>query len=369
MNQVDVQRPYFPNLDVLRFFAAFLVVFGHSVTDSLKYLSLPYPLNNTLEIICRGGNWVSLFFVLSGFLLGYLAFLDKSNGTFSLRKFTVRRILRIWPLYFIFLLIGYLIIPLIAQFFTGNEYNYTTLPYFLLFIGNFAMKTMYEINDFSYIPLNSSILWSISIEEQFYIVLAVIFAIFSSQTVKWLLFALVLAGLVYVFIPKAPHSAFNYHTFYFLLDFFGGALLAAFIFFRKNRQTFSFNATRLKVAIVVLGLTLVCFPNLLSLKVMLILWFMLIIVYLTFCNDKLTRYLKKQQSLIYLGKISYGIYVIHPIFQYAFFLMLHKYLGNAHQLTKDLLNVVLTTIFTIGCAHLSYKYMESYFLRLKSKFY
>ena len=369
MNQINTQRPYFPNLDILRFFAACLVVVGHSVNDGLKYLNLPYPFNNILKIICTGGNWVSLFFVLSGFLLAYLAFLDKANGNFSFRKFTVRRILRIWPLYFLMLAVGYFIIPIVAQLFTGKVYSYSTLPYFLLFVGNFAMKTMYEINDFSYIPYNSSILWSISIEEQFYMVLAIVFAAFRIKKIIWILILLTFAGLIYIVIPKSLNNVFTYHTFYFLLDFFGGAILAVFIFFREKKLKLFLNPSGLKIIIVILALFLAFFPNLLSLKILLVLWFMCIILYLTFCNDKFTEYLKRQHSLIYLGKISYGIYVIHPLFQYAFYLLINKYFGNAEQLTKDLLNVVFTLSFTLTLAHISYKYFESYFLGLKNRFY
>ncbi len=369
MNQIDTKRPYFPNLDILRFFAAALVVVGHCVKDKLIYLNLPYPFNNIFEIVCAGGNWVSLFFVLSGFLLAYLAFLDVASNEFSFKKFAARRILRIWPLYFLMLAIGYFIVPLVAQLFTGNEYSYTTLPYFLLFVGNFAMKTMYEINDFSYIPLNSSILWSISIEEQFYLILALIFTVFSGKKIIWTLALLVVGGVVYITVPKAPNTAFTYHTFYFLIDFFGGATLAAVVFFREKTMRILSNTQWLKVLILILGLLLIFLPSLFSLKIILVIWFMSIILYLTYCDDKFTRYLKRQYRLIYFGKISYGIYVIHPLFQYAFYLLINKYLVNAEQITKDLLNVFLTLVFTLSLAHGSYKYFESYFLRLKNKFY
>lgn len=307
--------------------------------------------------------------VLSGFLLAYLGFLDKANGNFSFRKFTVRRILRIWPLYYLLLGVGYFIIPLVGQYFTGKEYSYTTLPYFLLFAGNFAMQTMYETNDFSYIPLNSSILWSISIEEQFYLLLALLFAVFSSKKIIALLILLVIAGVIYIAAPKSTNAAFNYHTFYFLIDFFGGAILAAFVFFRGNGVATLLNTRWIKMVIVFLGLFLVFFPTLLSFKILSVLLFILIIFYLTFRDDRFTRYLKRQTTLIYLGKISYGIYVIHPLFQYAFYLLINKYLSNAEQGAKDFLNVVLTLFFTLSFAHISFKYFETYFLRLKNKFY
>lgn len=366
------KRPYFPNLDVLRFFAAFFVLFGHCVTDGLSYLNLPYPLNNLLNVICSGRNWVSLFFVLSGFLLGYLAFFEKAKNIFSIKKFLIRRTLRIWPLYFLFVFIGYFLVPLIVKLLIGKIHVFTTLPYFLLFAGNFAMKQMYELNDFSYIPGSTSILWSVSIEEQFYIILGIFFLLFNIKHIKWLMLILSIGGLAYILMPKQAVDAFNFHTFYYLFDFFTGALLGS-LAFQKIKLVKNVNqyAKFLGWIIVILFTVILLTGHIIQLKLLLVAWYLylLIIIYLSFCRTSIVLELEKSNWLIYGGKISYGIYVIHLLFQYPIYLSLNKYLTNYSQFEKDMLCVILTSIFTFFLAHISFKYFEGYFLGLKNKFY
>lgn len=368
-SNVDPQRPYFPNLDVLRFLAAFFVLFGHCTVGGFNYLNLPYPLNNLISIICTGKHWVSLFFVLSGFLLGYLALMDKINGNFNIRKFLVRRALRIWPLYFLFVFIGFYIIPFIAKLLLGKVYTYTSLPYFVLFLGNIAKQKVYELNDFSYIPVGTGVLWSISIEEQFYIVLALCFLFLNIKQIKWVTLTFCVTGLIYILMPKSSGVAFDLHTFYYILDFFGGALLGYWARHHKQNNKISVKAKLLEWIIVMLFVAVVLVAHLFSLKLILIVWFILLIYYLTFCNTRITTKLQKAKWLIYGGKISYGIYVIHPILQYGFYVILKKYMPTWSQLYKDVACIVLTSICTIYIAHLSYRYFESFFLKLKERFY
>ena len=92
-------RVYFNNLDGLRFLAAFLVLLHHA--QFFKDIN-SYPLSSVFSIylVEAGKMGVNLFFVLSGFLISYLLFTEKKETkTVSLKKFYIRRALRIWPLY------------------------------------------------------------------------------------------------------------------------------------------------------------------------------------------------------------------------------------------------------------------------------
>src|SRR5262249_9751887 len=94
----------------LRFFAAMSVVFFHlGITEiygkSRKNFFLSW-------IFLDGGDAVTLFFVLSGFLITYLLLAElKKLGTIQVRKFYVRRILRIWPLYYFMVIMGFTFFP------------------------------------------------------------------------------------------------------------------------------------------------------------------------------------------------------------------------------------------------------------------
>src|SRR5262245_23508948 len=112
---MDKEKIYFPNLNGLRFIAAFLVIIHH-----LEQFKLTFKMDNYwnvpfIEPIGRLG--VVLFFVLSGFLITYLLLAEENiKGGISIKSFYVRRILRIWPLYFLIVLLGLWILPNISIF-------------------------------------------------------------------------------------------------------------------------------------------------------------------------------------------------------------------------------------------------------------
>jgi peptidoglycan/LPS O-acetylase OafA/YrhL len=95
------QENYLPGLNTLRFFAAFLVIISHA-QQSVNKLNIS---NFTAPILNRGKDGVEFFFVLSGFLITYLLCkeINKTN-TVSIKDFYLRRVFRIWPLYFIIIL-------------------------------------------------------------------------------------------------------------------------------------------------------------------------------------------------------------------------------------------------------------------------
>src|SRR6267378_8187081 len=91
---------YFPGLHGLRFFAAMMVVFSH-IELMKDYHGYPNLYASNLAVYESGRLGVTLFFVLSGFLISYLLLKEKEvSGSIAIRKFYGRRILRIWPLYF-----------------------------------------------------------------------------------------------------------------------------------------------------------------------------------------------------------------------------------------------------------------------------
>src|SRR5688572_14220839 len=104
------KRVYFKNLNALRFFAATAVIFHH--VEQYKFLSGYLNAWGNTAIDALGHKAVSFFFVLSGFLISYLLFEeDKRKGEINVKHFYVRRILRIWPLYFLIVSICLFVLP------------------------------------------------------------------------------------------------------------------------------------------------------------------------------------------------------------------------------------------------------------------
>jgi peptidoglycan/LPS O-acetylase OafA/YrhL len=159
---------YLPGLNGLRFIAAFLVVLAH--VELLKeQLGVPnwHALFFRLNL---GGIGVYFFFVLSGYLITYLLMAEKEKkGSVNIKAFYVRRILRIWPLYYLIAAIGFFLlphlqfmhIPWLQQFFETN-FNANFWLY-LLMLPNAALAFMPAVPHIGQ-------LWSIGVEEQFYLI-------------------------------------------------------------------------------------------------------------------------------------------------------------------------------------------------------
>jgi len=159
---------YFPGLNGLRFFAAMAVAFSH-VELMKQYHGMPnnYDAPAVYEL---GRLAVTFFFVLSGYLITFLLLTEKkATGTISVRAFYLRRVLRIWPLYFLLVVLAFFVFPHIglmrvpepsAQL--ADNFRFT-LPMFLLFLPQLALST------FAPVPFAEPA-WSIGVEEQFYFV-------------------------------------------------------------------------------------------------------------------------------------------------------------------------------------------------------
>ena len=106
---------YFRGLNSLRFFAAFLVVLQHA--ESIRHdKGLPSLIH--LGIFNNGAEAVSFFFVLSGFLITYLLLKErKDTNETSIKRFYIKRVFRIWPLYFLLVFIGIVFQPIFIKAF------------------------------------------------------------------------------------------------------------------------------------------------------------------------------------------------------------------------------------------------------------
>lgn len=156
---------YFPGINGIRAIAAFSVIIAH--IEVYKSLAGAPALLPAVLVHQLGHKGLSLFFVLSGFLISYLL-LEELNQTsdIKLKKFYIRRILRIWPLYYLVVSVSFVILPHLLTFEPWNDrfvsQYYIQLLFYFFMLPNF----IYSIG--GPIPF-VSVLWSIGVEEQFYL--------------------------------------------------------------------------------------------------------------------------------------------------------------------------------------------------------
>jgi len=376
-------KTYFHNLDGLRFFA-FLSVFISHIVLFLGYHneSLFFTKFKQLFLV-QGDLGVNFFFVLSGFLITYLLFQEiKKSSTIKLSSFYMRRILRIWPIYFIVIILGFFIIPPIAKM-VGGDFPFSTLsdvsviPWYLLFVANISMTFQNAPNIFV------AVLWSISVEEQFYLIWPLLMKKFSHKTFGYIILFIILVSF-FGRLPFVYHYGLSqYFTISVMSALAVGAGLAYCVEYTKIKKYFIKISRRKIVLLYILIFSLVPFKGALSdifidgsyrflyaiIPLVFSILFALVIAEQNYCENSLFK-IGKKKILTYLGKISYGLYAYHLI---AVFIVLSfvKTIGLHTKYTNLYLYftiIISSFLLTILISHLSYKYIEKRFLKLKEKF-
>ncbi len=161
------ERFYLPELDILRF-AAFFAVFVYHVPPGSLYFYLRHGALGGFGV--AGAFGVDLFFALSGYLITRLLLREReTTGSVNLRAFYARRILRIWPLYFFYLVFA-LSLSQLAPSLTlvppWGQVGFPADPICLLALGFFLFNFTSCAGAITLVAH----LWSISLEEQFYLV-------------------------------------------------------------------------------------------------------------------------------------------------------------------------------------------------------
>lgn len=342
---------FFGGLDGLRALSILVVIWHHSPVRLGFWPAEEF-----------GYLGVDLFFVISGFLIVTLLKREReSTGTISLRSFYMRRSLRIFPLYYGFLL------ALAVMFFVFNptsenakEY-FADLPFFLLYVANFA-------------PVGLAHLWSLASEEQFYLVWPLVERQSSRFVYGFLGIALAANQLVNfravelseaIGFPDLAERSIVQVTFTPILL---GVVLAHLL---HERSTFDalrpVLGPRVAAPAFLLGLVAFCFvlPEDLAgtprLSVQLL---MVMLVGAVVSNeDSALLPVLKFRPLARTGAISYGLYVFHIHTIAAADAAISK-LG----LDNDLAVFVVGYGLAFVAAELSFRFFEMPFLRLKKRF-
>lgn len=368
---------YVKQFDALRFFAAFLTV-GYHILLELGYKLESY--GKLREYIGRiGPHCVTFFFVLSGFLITWLLLREKGKtGDIHVGEFYARRILRIWPLYYLIVGIGLWFMPWQTFLFLPDSY-YTGIQQltvgrallWLTFFANFSkMRLIPNVELISHT-------WSIAVEEQFYA-----FWPWIAKKSKHLL--AVMAGIVVAFAVvrfgiypwvQVPHLMLYIEFMRFDCMALGGVL--AWFFHKRPdgwlmRQLakpgwlYFFSVSAL--AITLLKPFIADYTYYQSL---------LMVVYAGLLGS-IARQPERYQglnhpALRYLGRISYGIYMYHPMAILVVINLLQRLgqgsltLFERYPIATFLLYAGASVGLTLGVSALSYRFLEMPFLRLKAK--
>ncbi|MDB4983912.1 MAG: acyltransferase 3 [Patescibacteria group bacterium] len=357
--------PPSPNLDALRFFAFLGVFISHAV-----YFLPPLVGGSwqafAAKYLTNGDLGVSAFFVLSGFIITALLLVEKAGaGTVSIWKFYMRRILRIWPLYILIVLLGLVVIPHLIHIepLTSPVTIHGGNPFWNLvtFTFNFRHGT-----DFLGWSVVLGVLWSISVEEQFYLVWPWVMKFFKRNAIVGIAIAVVIFAAVFRFIHADNRSIVEYSTFSVMSDIAIGSLLAiAYLQFQERirnirssfRKLILWGSAAIIFADIVFRHALYQFHLFIALEPV---FYAIAISGIIFVlmQERLAS-LFKNTFVAYLGKISYGLYMFHIISM----IILRLLVPNS-----AVIEWIGAFVLTILIAAISYRFFESPLLLFKKHF-
>jgi peptidoglycan/LPS O-acetylase OafA/YrhL len=347
-------RNYFPTLDLTRFICCLIVMIPHALYSTLPSTLKKYGLRTVLYT--NAETAVYYFFVLSGFVITWsiLQQIEKNEGKFNPASFYIRRILRIFPLYYFCIFIGFAVFPFVKAA-LNQEYN-ETANFFLCvtFLNNFNL--LYNgLPDASIL----SILWTIAIEQQFYVVWPVLF-FFPIDNIRRLQIIVILILISIMFRIFYIHKInVNVHTLgifsYLAFGGFGALLIHTFPRIKLSKLVKWFSYALLVFILVSGNLVFENIYMAILKPVFLSVIFCIIIIDLSF-SEKTIIPIGIHNPLVKLGRISYGLYCYHQMIILLFTQILATIYIDLWVKTFIIFTASLLT--TIVVSHISYYYFE-----------
>jgi len=364
---------YFPQLDGLRAIAILLVLVAHFFSVNEANLLSNYPLIGPIltKLSQFGLKGVVLFFILSGYLISRILLYSKSSDNYF-SSFFIRRTLRIFPLYYLVLFFSFFIYP---QFFPVPEAANSVIAeqwrlWTYLSNAQFLHAVGWDIDLFP----NFGHFWTLSVEEHFYLLWPLLIYFIPNNKLKVLIFTIFIFSLISWFLGVSI-LFFHWTTLTYSSSLVLGALIA---YYEKEKSpilhTYALWIQKNLYLYIFIFLIAVFLPRHLGfIREFAIYIFSLIIfsaLLLLALNNKI--YFLNSKILIFIGKISYGIYVYHallrPFFKEFFYITPIELYGIDNVLLITIIYTLISSVISILIAWISWEIFEKQILKLKKYF-
>lgn len=364
-----IKRLHFKDLNGLRFIA-FVPVFLFICAALLKNDKSEIALQTTNLFELISINSFDFFLFLSAFLITSLSLREyKYRDSFAIKKFYMRRILRIIPLLIVALFFAFYIHDKIISFLKLTPIEPHSITHYLLGVPNFF--TTMNNDRFTY----TMAIWSVFMFIQFYFLWGIILKYFKSK--------LIIVGVIAIVLGIALRVTFHFmdYSYYFNTIGYGvsigsGTILADLL---RNTSTFSDhfkNLTKLKIRIFYLAgflITTSIYPLLgkgvFAALIPLIssLFFGFVIMEQTFAKNSIFK-LRKNKILNRLGKISFGLLIFTPIIGTILIIAFESLDKGIESPLYKFMFIGFTFVLSWMMADISHNSFEKLFMRIKRDF-
>lgn len=408
-------RVYFPGLNGLRFLAAFAVIITH--VELIKKLegftvngwvdlwgrwgksSIPgvensiivpaYPISSVIHdpmlkwyqpaVAEAGGLGVIFFFVLSGFLITYLLFKERqSTGSIGIKAFYMRRIFRIWPLYYLVVVSAFLVVRHVDFFYVNYTVHIFETPdqiwksflLYLVMLPNLALaafRTMPHVGQ----------AWSIGVEEQFYLIWPWLIRKARLPLRMMLVFVsvmILLKIIVFLFSGAWGRTGEVLSAFIAMSKLESMAIggIGAWLLFTERHALLRLIYLPVTQILAYLSIPFLIYftPRLVQDIVYLAYSASFLIIILNVSSNPKSLISLENKIMHELGKISYGIYMYHMLMVTIAIEIFERMIGKNVWIPiwENLLIYPLSLILTLGVSYLSYHFFEKRFIKMKTPF-
>jgi peptidoglycan/LPS O-acetylase OafA/YrhL len=355
------ETSYIIQLDGLRFFAIISVMIGHW---------LQWQINRPLINGFPFSSGVILFFVLSGYLITDILLRNKIKSveisipkSTLLKSFYVRRVLRIFPLYFI---------TIFFLFFISYKNTREIFPWLITFSSN-IYQSIHNVfvGDFNHF-------WSLAVEEQFYLFWPWLIILIPTKYSEKIIIGLIILSILtktYLFIYFPDKWMVNSYFTLSCMHALGiGALISYWNIYRKNIISYLSKFVWVVTGVVVyFSIHYFCFfykigwLHVIFDDVLFALMSALVINYAS--QNKFTgvlKYILENKFVVYSGKISYGLYIFHLFVPNLFWSYLFPRIDSV--VSNKYIICIIFYLMTFVMAHISWKLMENPINNLKRYF-
>ncbi len=377
IREMPKNKVYFPSLNGVRFVAAIGVIMHH--LEQHKHI---FGLKNVYTNSFVGGVFGKLgiifFFVLSGFLITYLLMKEKeSTGTISIRSFYIRRMLRIWPLYYLITLLGLFVLPHIPFLHIPgmsehlHEYFWLKVVLCIFFLPN-IVDTIFRATP---IPFTDQT-WSVGVEEQFYFAWPWLVS-YSKNLIRTLIGVIVfylivrfsLEALNYYYPKNAFFDNANYFWEFFCIDDMAMGGIMAWLLYHKKEKVLAFFFNKY---VQIATYTLLAIITVKGLAIHHLTYELyaapFAIVIVNIAANKNTIISFENKILDYLGRITYGLYLYHYIAIVISIKVAFLLVPSNSLVSSNIIYYLITFGLSILLAILSYEFFEKRFLKAKIKY-